>query len=336
MNQIPDFSEKFTVLIIEDNQGDFVLVEDYLFEKFKQINIVHCLTYQTSINYLKNSKEKPALILLDLHLPDLWGLELINGILTHCFKIPIIILCGYSDLAMARSSIQTGIYDYLIKDEINPDILYRTIIFAFNRGSFINQIESGKLNYENLFNFNPQPTWLLDDESFKILHANIAAQKRYGHSLDDFLNMSFMQLHPKEEEQLIVNKFTSKEEHFSANQFSHFLSDGKEIKVEIYFKEIKSNSNSGVIVQSNDISEVLKYIQTIEIQNEKLRSIAWTQSHEVRAPLSRILGIINMIELQPDDRDEVLFWLKQLRVSSNELDDMIKKTVHETRQIKQQ
>jgi signal transduction histidine kinase len=80
----------------------------------------------------------------------------------------------------------------------------------------------------------------------------------------------------------------------------------------------------------------LKYIQTIEIQNEKLRSIAWTQSHEVRAPLSRILGIINMIELQPDDRDEVLFWLKQLRVSSNELDDMIKKTVHETRQIKQQ
>jgi signal transduction histidine kinase len=145
-----------------------------------------------------------------------------------------------------------------------------------------------------------------------------------------------MQLHPKEEEQLIVNKFTSKEEHFSANQFSHFLSDGKEIKVEIYFKEIKSNSNSGVIVQSNDISEVLKYIQTIEIQNEKLRSIAWTQSHEVRAPLSRILGIINMIELQPDDRDEVLFWLKQLRVSSNELDDMIKKTVHETVQIKQQ
>lgn len=43
-----------------------------------------------------------------------------------------------------------------------------------------------------------------------------------------------------------------------------------------------------------------------------------------------------MIELQPDDRDEVLFWLKQLRVSSNELDDMIKKTVHETLQIKQQ
>jgi signal transduction histidine kinase len=148
--------------------------------------------------------------------------------------------------------------------------------------------------------------------------------------------MSFIQLHPKEEEQLIVNKFTSNEEHFSGNQFSHILSDGKEIKVEIYFKEIKSKWNSGVIVQSNDISETLKYIQTIEIQNKKLRSIAWTQSHEVRAPLSRILGIMNMIELQPDDRDEILFWLKQLRVSSNELDDIIKKIVHETRQIKQQ
>jgi PAS domain S-box-containing protein len=219
----------------------------------------------------------------------------------------------------------------------NGTIIFNSLILDVTQDA-INQVllEQEKLNYENLFNFNPQPTWLLDDESFKILHANIAAQKTYGYSLDDFLNMSFIQLHPKEEEQLIVNKFTSNEEHFSGNQFSHILSDGKEIKVEIYFKEIKSKWNSGVIVQSNDISETLKYIQTIEIQNKKLRSIAWTQSHEVRAPLSRILGIMNMIELQPDDRDEILFWLKQLRVSSNELDDIIKKIVHETRQIKQQ
>jgi uncharacterized membrane protein YkgB len=47
-------------------------------------------------------------------------------------------------------------------------------------------------------------------------------------------------------------------------------------------------------VQSNDISETLKHINTIEVQNAKLKNIAWTQSHVVR-PLSRILGIIDLI-----------------------------------------
>jgi hypothetical protein len=81
----------------------------------------------------------------------------------------------------------------------------------------------------------------------------------------------------------------------SSNHFTHFLSDGKK-KSRNLFKEIKSNSNSGLIVQSNDISETLKHINTIEVQNAKLKNIAWTQSHVVRAPLSRILGIIDLIE----------------------------------------
>jgi PAS domain S-box-containing protein len=333
MKQIQDFSENLSVLIIEDNQGDFVLIEDYLLEKFKKINIIHCLDYATSVNYLQNSKEKISILLLDLNLPDLGGLELINSIISYNFQVPIIILTGYSDLAMAKSSLQAGIYDYLVKDEINPDILYKTIIFTLNRSSFINQLEDEKHNYENLFNFNPQPTWLLDLKSFKIIQSNIAAQQTYGYSLDDFRKMSFTQLHPQDEKQLIEHKFTSKEDKFSKNHFTHLFRNGKEIKVEIYFRKIKSNSNNRLIVQSNDISETLNRIHIIELQNEKLRNIAWTQSHVVRAPLSRILGIVNLIEQQKDDLDEILFWIKQLRISTNEMDAIVKKIVDETNHL---
>jgi len=333
MKQMQDYSEKLSVIIIEDNYGDYVLIEDYLLEKFKDINIVHCPDYATSIDCLQNSKEKPSLILLDLNLPDMKGIELVKGIVAFDFQVPIIILTGYSDLAMAKSSLQAGVYDYLVKDEINPNLLYKTIIFAVNRSSFINQIEDEKLNYENLFNFNPQPTWLLDPESFKIIHANIAAQNKYGYSMDDFLKMSFTQLHPKEEKELIEHKFSSNKDEFSSNQFTHFLSNGHAINVEINHRKIKSKSNNGIIVQSNDISENLKHINTIEAQNEKLRSIAWTQSHVVRAPLSRILGIVNLMEQQTNNLDEILFWLKQLRVSTNEMDEIVRKIVDETNDI---
>jgi PAS domain S-box-containing protein len=335
MKQLEDYSEKLSVLIIEDNKGDFVLIEDYLLEKFKLINIVHCPDYASSVDYLQDSKEGPSVILLDLNLPDMGGIELINSILKYAFRIPIIILTGYSDLDMTKNSLQIGVYDYLVKDEIDPTILHKTITFALNRSSFINQIEDEKLNYENLFNFNPQPVWLLDSKSLKIFNANIAAQKKYGFSLDDFSKMSFTQLHPKEDEQLIKQRLVSKEDQFDRNHFTHLLRDGKEIKVEIYFREIKSNLNNTLIVQTNDISETLKHINTIEIQNSKLRTIAWTQSHVVRAPLARILGLVNLIEMKKDNFDELQFCLKLLRTSSNEMDVIIKKIVEQTNDIEQ-
>jgi signal transduction histidine kinase len=113
------------------------------------------------------------------------------------------------------------------------------------------------------------------------------------------------------------------------------LSNGQEIKVEIYFKEIQSNLDRGLIVQSNDISETLTRINTIEVQNEKLRSIAWTQSHVVRAPLSRILGIVNLIEQKTDNLEEILYWVKQLRISTEEMDTIVKKIINETNSLKE-
>jgi light-regulated signal transduction histidine kinase (bacteriophytochrome) len=119
-----------------------------------------------------------------------------------------------------------------------------------------------------------------------------------------------------------------------SNHFTHFLSDGKKIKVEIYLREIKSNSNSGLIVQSNDISETLKHINTIEVQNAKLKNIAWTQSHVVRAPLSRILGIIDLIEGETENFSEMLFWLKAITVSTNEMDGIVRELLKKQSELK--
>ncbi len=330
LKPIQDYSERLSVLVIEDNPGDFVLIEDYLLEKFKLIKIIHFTNYADSIDFLQNSEENISIILLDLNLPDLKGITLINNILNYNFRIPIIILTGYSDLEMVKRSLQIGVSDYLIKDEINPAILHKTITFARNRNSFINQIEDEKGNYQNLFNFNPQPTWLLDTKTLRILQANNAAQKKYGFSLDDFLSMSFTQLHSQEEQELIKLKLISKEDLPNRDYFSHFLRDGKTIQVNIHFREIKSSSKSALIVQSNDISEILKHINTIEIQNSKLKEIAWTQSHMVRAPLARILDIVNLIEMEMDNPEELLFCLKQLKISGIEMDNIIKKIVDQT------
>jgi PAS domain S-box-containing protein len=330
---LENFTEELSIVVIEDNLGDFVLIEDYLIEKFKSVNVVHQLDFTSAVAYLKNSDNQVSLILLDLKLPDKEGLDLINAVLALNCHVPIIILTGYSDLALAKHSLQIGISDYLIKDEINPIVLHKTICFALNRNSFVNHIEREKENYENLFNFNPQPTWLLEAGTFKILNANIAAQIKYGYTLDAFLKMSFTKLHPTPEISLILKKLKSDSVGLKQHDFTHILFDGKEIKVTIYATAINNSEASGLIVQSNDITKTLKRISTIELQNTKLKEIAWTQSHVVRAPLCRILGIVNLIEEEAGNLDDLQFWLKELRNSTNEMDQIVRKIVNQSNQF---
>jgi PAS domain S-box-containing protein len=75
------------------------------------------------------------------------------------------------------------------------------------------------------------------------------------------------------------------------------------------------------------------YVRQIEIQNEKLKNIAWTQSHIVRAPLTRMLGIMNVIENNNESLDDTLIWLKHLRDAANELDDIVKNMVNEAQNL---
>ncbi|MEQ9310368.1 MAG: response regulator [Balneolaceae bacterium] len=211
MNNLIEIKKDLSVLILEDNDGDFLLIEDYLIEEFKTVQITRFETFIEFKDQISEQKVRNTdIILLDLHLPDYSGIELIEKIFIAYSGIPIIILTGFSDLSLAKKSLKIGIEDFLIKDEITPSILHKSIEFALSRS---------------------------------------------------------------------------------------------------------------------------QYVKHIEAQNEKLRKIAWTQSHVVRAPLSRILGIINLLESESGINEDLKLWLNQLRDSSNDLDVLVRKITEDAQEI---
>jgi len=86
------------------------------------------------------------------------------------------------------------------------------------------------------------------------------------------------------------------------------------------------------IAIKRDITERMNYILAIEEQNLKLREIAWTQSHIVRAPLSRILGLVDIMVMDKDPKviEELL---PLLQLSATELDEVIKNIVSKTESL---
>ncbi|MBB2149037.1 PAS domain-containing protein [Pedobacter gandavensis] len=78
-----------------------------------------------------------------------------------------------------------------------------------------------------------------------------------------------------------------------------------------------------IIGSMQDITERINHLNAIESQNRQLREIAWIQAHEIRAPLARIMGLVEL--LQAYGTDETLKdYLTHLKSSSDELDKVIR------------
>ena len=84
-----------------------------------------------------------------------------------------------------------------------------------------------------------------------------------------------------------------------------------------------------------DISELTKHIKTIESQNTKFNKIAWMQSHVLRAPLVRMMGLINLL-LDPEEniKGENKFLLEEIRKSSHEIDKITRDIAQITNELK--
>ncbi|WP_295335078.1 response regulator [Flavobacterium sp.] len=326
---------KIHILVVEDNPGDYLLIEENLHEKFENATIDHCTDYQSVLDKFK-SNAAYSIILLDFNLPDLEGIHLVDNVQNLAQDAPIIILTGYSDIKMARESLAKGVSDFLIKDEINAEILYKSIVYALERKKFVYEQTKSKEIYQHLFNFTPQPLWLYDAECLTFLDVNEAAVRKYGYSREEFLKMTIKDIRPQIEidtlNQQLAKPVAEKEQAF-AGIYTHQLKSGDTIKVEIYSGDMEYNGRKARIVLSNDITDKLNHLQTIEGQNMKLKKIAWTQSHIVRAPISRILGILNLIEMLSYDSKEMPFLLHQLRVSTDEMDTIVREIVNESQLI---
>lgn len=108
--------------------------------------------------------------------------------------------------------------------------------------------------------------------------------------------------------------------------------NGKAFWVDVNMVPVKDedgNCTHWVSIE-RDVTDRRKQILAIEKQNDQLKEIAWTQSHVVRAPLSRIMGVVNLFEEGCVEETEIEEFLQYIKQSGNELDEIIKDIVKKT------
>lgn len=105
------------------------------------------------------------------------------------------------------------------------------------------------------------------------------------------------------------------------------------IAVEIKGSSLCYEGRAAELILVHDVTDRRQYIAAIEKQNAKLREIAWIQSHVVRAPLARLMGLVQLLGVDDLDMsaETLAAWILQ---SAHELDQVIHDIVQKSADIR--
>jgi diguanylate cyclase (GGDEF)-like protein/PAS domain S-box-containing protein len=151
---VQQITRTLKVLLIEDSLTDAILLER-VFQRMNETKLD-----LTRVEFLQEALKKIDrdwydIILLDLSLPDSWGLESLKKIQNITTKIPIIVLTGTDNDEIAIAALREGAQDYLIKDnsinsEVFTRLLKRSINHAIERKQVMEQLRHSEALYRGV------------------------------------------------------------------------------------------------------------------------------------------------------------------------------------------
>ena len=181
--QVASYSH-LNILTVEDNPGDLFLVEDML--RSTQLRIDHLYSADRVVQACEIIQTHPIhLVLLDLSLPDSFGLDSFMGIRQVTDKIPVIILTGLSDANVALEAIKNGAQDYLIKGEFNKNLLTKSIQYSLERKYQMENLWESNERFNMVVRATNDAIWDRDLLSNKIYWVGDSYKRLFGHEVVD-------------------------------------------------------------------------------------------------------------------------------------------------------
>jgi len=125
------------ILLIEDSLAEARLLQELLKQaKSKQFSVVHVQRLQAALSELSKDKKLSCsydVILLDLTLPDSQGLAALDPLISIAPNLPIVVLTNTNDDELAIEAVRQGAQDYLVKRQVNGELLARSLCYAIER-----------------------------------------------------------------------------------------------------------------------------------------------------------------------------------------------------------
>lgn len=261
------------VLIIEDNPTDAM----YLRAMLKRARAVELQVEvsQTFTHAMQHLATQPCdAVFLDLGLPDAEGLSALVALGAQFPHVPVIVLTGRDDDALAEQAVAAGAEDYLIKSQSTLAPIERALRHAIARHRLEQALRRSANDMRVLFDNNPYPAWVFDEKSLAFLAVNEAAIRVYGFSRAEFLAMTVADLcRPQERAAALAAMLREQPDSNVLRAPSHRRRDGSVIHVQTGSQPLRFRGHQARLVQARDVTAECAAVRAREASERRFRDL---------------------------------------------------------------
>jgi two-component system cell cycle sensor histidine kinase/response regulator CckA len=302
------------VLLIEDDEDDYLITRDLFSEIQNQtFNLEWVADYESGLKKL--ALRSHDVYLVDYRLGPHNGIEFLREANIQGCTAPIILLTGLGARDVDIAAMEAGAADYLVKGQITPVLLERSISHSRQRKEAEQKLRESEEQYRLLFDQNPHPMWVVEVASSQILAANHAAVSDYGYAREEFLGMKWKDIDANE--QLDLGSAKQGAAGTTPRQTQHRRKDGSVRPAELTSNRISFQDKDAWLVLAIDVSQRLDLEAQLR-QSQKMESIG-TLAGGVAHDFNNILGIISgycyYVRNNRGDADRVISALEAIEKS---------------------
>lgn len=265
----------------------------------------------------------PDVILLDLNILDSQGFSTYVSIIDIFSNSSVVVLSGMDDQSLALQIVSKGAQDYILKSDIKPQLLEKTIKYGVLRRRLKEDLEISEKKYKDVFYKSPMPMFKLQGKNLEIIMANQAAHDLYEVSPGGFEELSFYEFNS------IGNApFTDLENGSSfKKEFIQESLSGKEIIVEVILNKLDSTLEMEFIAQVLDRTEEIFFERR---KNEVISQAEEGEKKKIARELHDGLGqnmvLLNLLfqSLKPSVEQEGQY---------NEVSNLLQSCIRELKEI---
>ncbi len=219
-------------------------------------------------------------------------------------------------------------------------ILSAAIGVEERRQMALQALQDSEEKYRMIFEGTPNGIVVAESGNFDIIYANSASCQLFEYAPEEFLDMRIKDMYApdswteiqsviknmKQGRSIVTDEVSCIRKSgsgFYADISMHRISLGGRELIAGFFTDVTERRNARQILEANNIE--LKKI------NSELDNFVYSVSHDLRAPLLAIRGLINLIELDTSIQGEAASYLGMMSSSVNRMDDTIKEILEYSR-----
>lgn len=163
-----------------------------------------------------------------------------------------------------------------------PEITVGIARNVTNRKATEEALKDSEERYRMLFEHNPLPMFVYDEETYQFLAVNESAVTHYGYTKDEFLNMTIMDIRPNEDIPDLKNLFKRQNTGMRrVGVWRHILKNGVIINVDVTTHAITFDGRPARIVLADDVTAKVKAENALRESEEKYRIIVETANEGI-------------------------------------------------------